>query len=75
MISNRGLKVWPDVQPDMFYTDHWRARFEGPASGEIDHSAILHLLERIRSAGLEFIKIENLYRFGDELGYSLGQGQ
>jgi isocitrate dehydrogenase len=75
MISNRGLKVWPDVQPDMFYTDHWRARFEGPASGEIDHSAILRLLERIRSAGLEFIKIENLYRFGDELGYSLGQGQ
>lgn len=80
MITNRGQKVWPDYAPETFCTDHWRCRFqtagEGPLPGEaISHQDIVDLLQRAHHAGFDFIKMENLYRFGDELGFSLGQGQ
>lgn len=28
MITNRGIKVWPDGFPETFCTDHWRCRFK-----------------------------------------------
>ena len=27
MITNRGVKVWPEGLPETFCTDHWRCRF------------------------------------------------
>ncbi|MBL4544633.1 MAG: hypothetical protein JKP95_01840 [Oceanicaulis sp.] len=27
MITNRGVKVWPQGLPETFKTDHWRCRF------------------------------------------------
>ena len=27
MISNRGVKVWPEGAPETFITDHWRCRY------------------------------------------------
>ncbi len=75
MISNRGLKVWPDVPEDAFCADHWRCRFIAPEGSTINHSAIIHLLERVHAAGFDFIKTENLYKFDGEPGFSLGQGQ
>ena len=27
MITNRGVKVWPNGHPETFCTDHWRCRF------------------------------------------------
>ena len=29
VISNRGTKVWPNGNPDTFWSDHWTCRFEG----------------------------------------------
>ncbi len=80
MITNRGQKVWPGGIPETFCTDHWRCRFQSPGEGAlpgvaIDHQAIVSLLQRAHEAGFDFIKTENLYRYGDELGFSLGQGQ
>ncbi len=75
MISNRGVKVWPDGLPETFCTDHWRARFQSPQPGSTCRSHVLDLLHRLDRAGLDFVKTEGLYRFDDELGYSLGQGQ
>ena len=75
MITNRGVKVYPGGFPETFCTDHWRCRFEPPKGADrATHAAIRSLLGRIESAGLEWIKLENLYRFDGELGYSLGQG-
>lgn len=77
MITNRGMKVYPDGAPETFCTDHWRCRFM-PPGGEptpVKHKALLALLERVQSAGLDFIKTENLYTFDGEPGFSLGQGQ
>ena len=28
MITNRGVKVWPQGFPETFCTDHWRLRFK-----------------------------------------------
>lgn len=74
MISNRGIKVWPDGLPETFCTDHWRCRFTGHENSST-HQQIIDLLQRIGDTGLDFIKTENLYHFDGEAGYTLGQGQ
>ena len=73
MITNRGVKVWPQGFPETFCTDHWRCRFQSDVA--ISHRDILALLERVAAQGLDFIKTENLCTFDGEPGYSLGQGQ
>ena len=75
MITNRGVKVWPDGQPETFYTDHWRCRFMHPKNTNISHRDIIQLLNRVEAAGLDFIKAENLCNFDGVPGYALGQGQ
>ncbi len=76
MITNRGVKVWPDGLPETFCTDHWRCRFLSPRKGErIKHREIIQLLSRIDESGLDFIKSENLCDFDGVPGYTLGQGQ
>lgn len=75
MIDNRGVKVYPDGFPETFCSDQWRCRFEAPANGTVTPSAVRDLLSRIEAAGLEWVKVENLYRFDGQPVYSLGQGQ
>lgn len=75
MISNRGVKVYPDGFPETFCTDHWRCRFLAEDGGPVSHSQIIALLQRVMDAGLDFIKTENLCTFDGEKGYSLGQGE
>lgn len=75
MITNRGLKVWPQGAPETFCTDHWRCRFVGDAGPALEQSAIFRLLGRIGDIGFDVIKTEHLYYFDGEPGFSLGQGQ
>ncbi len=75
MITNRGVKVWPDGLPETFCVDHWRARFHSPEPGHASGADIVNLLNRLAEAGLDFVKTEGLYRFDGVPGYSLGQGQ
>jgi len=76
MITNRGVKVWRHRQPETFCTDHWRCRFMSVEQGSsITITQIVNLLQRVIQADLEFIKIESLWLFDGQPGYSLGQGQ
>jgi isocitrate dehydrogenase len=75
MITNRGVKVYPEGLPETFRTDHWRCRYTAPEGGEISYKQIIGLLQRANAAGLEVIKTENLYAFNGVIGYSLGQGE
>lgn len=75
MITNRGVKVWPNGFPETFCTDHWRCRFMAKDSQALDQGILIELLSSINRAGLEIIKTENLYSFDGIPGYSLGQGQ
>jgi len=75
MITNRGLKVYPDGAPETFCTDHWRCRFE-PVNGTTpSQQDILTLLQSVHDKGFDIIKTENLYSFDGQAGFSLGQGQ
>ncbi|GCE04149.1 NADP-dependent isocitrate dehydrogenase [Dictyobacter aurantiacus] len=72
LITNRGARVWPHGLPETFTTDHWRSRFL--SKGTINHAQITSLLQRINESGLDFIKIENLYDFDGQPGYSSVSG-
>ena len=75
MITNRGIKVWPDGFPETFCTDHWRCRFKPVGIKTINKDDIGKLLSKSNWVGLDVIKTENLYEFDGKAGYSLGQGQ
>ena len=45
------------------------------ASGAVPHDRIIALQGRIHRAGLEFVKMELLYNFDGQPGFSRGQGQ
>ncbi len=76
MITNRGVKVWPDGFPETFCTDHWRCRFIAEtAGGTINHQQIASLMKRFADAGIDFIKTEHLCHFDGKPAYSLGQGE
>ena len=75
MITNRGIKVWPDGFEETFCTDHWRCRFKPNDGIEINKSNIIELLQNAMNENIDSIKTENLYSFDGKAGYSLGQGQ
>lgn len=75
MITNRGIKVWPDGFEETFCTDHWRCRYK-PVNGEtISKEQIIQLLQLAEQNGIDVVKTENLYHFDGKAAYSLGQGQ
>jgi isocitrate dehydrogenase len=75
MITNRGIKVWPEGFPETFCTDHWRCRFKPIADAKLDKKQIIQLLENALAQDIDVIKTENLYTFDGVARYSLGQGQ
>lgn len=75
MITNRGVKVWPNGFDETFCTDHWRCRYEVENGHPAQKMAIVEVLNRAIEKDIDVIKTENLYEFDGERGYSLGQGQ
>lgn len=72
MISNRGVKVWPDGIPETFCTDAFRCRFMAPSPTA---KQIVALLDRVVGLGLEIALTETLRNFDGKPGYTLAQGQ
>jgi isocitrate dehydrogenase len=87
MITNRGVKVYPEGYPETFCTDHWRCRFVSPDSQlaalgssmaraeTVSFQDVLALQSRLDAAGISVIKTENLYEINGERAYTLGQGE
>lgn len=84
MITNRGVKVYPEGVLDTFCTDHWRCRFVSKHSPEIEgepilpviqKEEILKLLSLLYEAGYDVIKTQNLYYIEGKRAFSLGQGE
>lgn len=75
MITNRGIKVWPDGFSETFCTDHWRCRFKPVSADGINSATIIELLNSALVHGVDVIKTENLYSFDGKPAFSLGQGQ
>ena len=75
MITNRGIKVWPEGFEETFCTDHWRCRFKPNDGEKMTKLTIIQLLSDAVEQNIDTIKTENLYTFDGKSGYSLGQGQ
>ncbi|MFW5892321.1 MAG: NADP-dependent isocitrate dehydrogenase [Bacteroidota bacterium] len=75
MITNRGIKVWPDGFDETFCTDHWRCRFKPAEGTQFTNKDIVQLLDAAVNNGIDVIKTENLYSFDGKTAFSLGQGQ
>jgi isocitrate dehydrogenase len=75
MITNRGVKVYPEGLPETFRTDHWRCRFLPEDAESTSFDRVLALLQAVHGAGFEVIKTEHLYTFDGQRSYSLGQGE
>lgn len=76
MITNRGVKVFPDGFSETFCTDHWRCRFKRKSDDtKINHNDIFNLQKMIFDEGFDIIKTENLYLINGERAYTLGQGE
>ncbi|MFC3094512.1 NADP-dependent isocitrate dehydrogenase [Alteromonas sediminis] len=73
VITNRGVKVWPQGLPETFCTDHWRCRFVAP-NNNLDFAEVLALQTRLHDAGFDVVKTENLYTFDGEPGYAAVHG-
>jgi isocitrate dehydrogenase len=56
MITNRGIKVWPDGFEETFCTDHWRCRFKPDGDAEIDKTNIIELLLSAINENIDAIK-------------------
>jgi len=75
MITNRGIKVWPEGFKETFCTDHWRCRFKPGSDSNITKNTIVNLMSLAVTNNIDVIKTENLYAFNGMAAYSLGQGQ
>lgn len=73
LITNRGVKVWPQGFPETFCVDHWRCRFKSAAE-VISFSDVLDLQARLHTAGFDVVKTENLYNFDGEAGFAAVHG-
>ena len=69
-LSNRGMKVWPNVTTDTMLVDHWRARYTAANGATATHEQIIELLAALDKAGIDFIKTEHLYTFDGKQAYS-----
>lgn len=74
VITNRGVKVYPEGFPETFCTDHWRCRFLDENDEIISPSQVAELYSKLVAEGLNCIKTENLYTFNGEAGYSAVHG-
>ncbi len=75
MITNRGIKVWPEGFEETFCTDHWRCRFKPVNEKTFNKNHIVELLSKAIEKNIDTIKTENLYSFDGKPAFSLGQGQ
>jgi len=75
VITNRGVKVWPEGFPETFCTDHWRCRYVATGGAALTHDKLVALLAALAGKGIDFIKTENLCTFDGVRGFSLAQGQ
>jgi isocitrate dehydrogenase len=75
MVTNRGIKVWPEGFSETFCTDHLRCRFKQREGNTIKKEEVIQLLQNAIQNDVDAIKTENLYHFDGIAKFSLGQGQ
>jgi len=71
ILTNRGVKTWPNGSSGTFCTDHWGARIKGE---KVDTASLTGLLTAMEKAGLSVVKVENLYTLDGKDGFTAAAG-
>lgn len=75
LISNRGMKVWPDGFAETFCVDQWSCRFM-PGNGQaVTADQAASLFQKLSNGGLDVVRLDMLRTFDDVSGFTLAQGQ
>lgn len=76
MISNRGVKVWPEKHPETSCVDCWRCRFIHKQKNiPISQSIVIELLQKLVNQQLDVVQTQYLFNFDGKPGYTLGQDE
>lgn len=75
MITNRGVRIYPEGHPETFCVDHFRVRYK-PKESSVPFSLkdMIRILTTLEKEGIDVIKVENLYNFDGAPGYSQPKG-
>jgi isocitrate dehydrogenase len=75
MISNRGVRVWPEGHPETFCIDQWRLRFMfQDKTAPVTQAEVLKMIQEVQNTGYDVICTENLYHFDGAPAFSSAQG-
>jgi len=74
-IASKGLVLWPRYDEYLLESDHWCCRFIASEPAALSHYSIASFLAVLAENKIDFIKIENLYSYDGQRGYSLAQGE
>ena len=69
MIANRGVKVWPEGQPETFCIDEWRCRFLADEGVAVPQRDIMQILQSFDHVQVDVTKAEFLYTFDGKPGF------
>lgn len=72
MITNRGVRVWPNGQPETFCIEQWRCRFLSEHA--VSQKDVLQIAQAFDRVGMDVIRTEHLYLFDGKPGYSSAEG-
>ncbi len=75
LISNRGVKVWPQGAAETFCTDNWRLRFLGKNQQSVKTSEVVQLLSNLNGADMNFTNALMLHTFDGVEGFTKAQGE
>ncbi len=76
-VTCKGLQVWPNPAGNLkLVSDLWTLRLISSNKDKTcDQIEIIEILNILKANNIEFVKIENLYVYGEKLGFSLAQGE
>ncbi len=75
MITNRGVRIWPEGHSETFCIEQWRCRFIAKDERHpIKPQDIVGLLDHFIKGGYDVFQTENLYTFDGVAGYTSADG-
>lgn len=74
MITNRGVRVWPEGHPDTFCIEQWRCRFISDDQRIVIQDDLIKILHAFDHVKMDVIRSEFLYLFDGKPGFSSAEG-
>jgi isocitrate dehydrogenase len=74
MITNRGVRVWPQGQKETFCIEQWRCRFVSDDNRHVSQNDAIQILHAFDHVQMDVIKGEFLYLIDGKPGYSSAEG-